>query len=121
MVQEQNRRRFNRISFGGEAYLSLPGDSERKVDLIDLSLHGALIKADQHYAMDETRYQLRVPLGAGLDIFLEVTVVRVADGTIGLQVEQMDIESAQHLRRLVELNLGNETLLNRNLAALFKV
>ena len=39
---ERNRRRFSRIPFKAEASLILP-DGEQHVDVLDLSLKGALI------------------------------------------------------------------------------
>lgn len=121
MTQTPNRRRFDRINFGGEAYLSEDGVNETQVELLDLSLHGALIKAHDDFNTKDPiiRYHLRVPLSPELDIVVDVTIARVMQDQIGLQIAQMELESAQHLRRLVELNLGNEELLNRNLAALF--
>jgi hypothetical protein len=40
------------------------------------------------------------------------------DGDIGLECLQLDIDSAGHLRRLIELNLAEESLLQRQLAQL---
>jgi hypothetical protein len=37
---------------------------------------------------------------------------------VGLRCREIDIESIAHLRRLVELNLGDEDLLERELSAL---
>jgi len=39
-------------------------------------------------------------------------------GHIGLTCQHIDLDSAAHLRRLVELNLGDETQLRRKLQAL---
>ena len=39
-------------------------------------------------------------------------------GRIGFRIEHIDMDSVAHLRRLVELNLGDPDLLKRDLAAL---
>ncbi len=39
-------------------------------------------------------------------------------GQVGFECVHIDIDSISHLRRLVELNLGDDTLLERELAAL---
>jgi hypothetical protein len=38
---------------------------------------------------------------------------------IGLYIEQLDLDSASHLQRLMELNLGDSDTLERELAELF--
>jgi hypothetical protein len=53
-------------------------------------------------------------------IVMAVSVAHQGAGRIGLDCTHIDIESAQHLRRLVELNLGDDALLHRELAALIE-
>jgi hypothetical protein len=117
------RRQFHRISFEGVAYLECKG-SERRVRLLDLSLHGALVNLDGEAqgtpAGDGTPCRLRVPLAPDLDILLDTRIARVTGSELGLAVERLDLDSAQHLKRLVELNLGDDELLHRDLAALFE-
>jgi hypothetical protein len=45
-------------------------------------------------------------------------VVHLQDRLAGLVCHGLDIDSATHLRRLVELNLGRPDLLERELSAL---
>lgn len=116
-----HNRRFHRIHFEGNAALSCDG-VEHSVALVDLSLHGALVRVadpESRFAPGD-RGVLCVPLAAELEIRMEVRVMRAEAGELGLVVELIDLESAQHLRRLVELNLGDDALLNRDLAALFE-
>ena len=49
---------------------------------------------------------------------LEVIEVHEENNHIGFKTEYMDIDTATNLRRLVELNLGNESLLDRELSEL---
>jgi hypothetical protein len=45
-------------------------------------------------------------------------LTRTRDDLLGFVCRHIDLESISHLRRLVELNLGDESLLERELAAL---
>ena len=120
--QGPEKRRFHRVSFEGAAFLSCDGTAEVRVDLVDLSLHGALIRSNREgwRPLEGQPCLLRVPLAPDLDISMETRVARVEGEETGLVVERLDLGSARHLKRLVELNLGDDTLLNRDLAALFK-
>ena len=121
-TQGPEKRRFHRISFEGSAYVSCDGGAETRVDLLDLSLRGALVRtaAMETQPAPQQRCTLRVPLTPDLAIAMETRVARVEGGETGLVVERLDLDSAQHLKRLVELNLGDDSLLNRDLAALFR-
>ena len=114
-----NRRLYSRIAFHAPARLV---SSTRAVDtvVIDLSLKGALIRlpADIHIGEGETG-QLHVRLGETDDrISMEVRAIHVEGRYTGLLCERIDLDSVTHLRRLVELNLGNPELLDRELSAL---
>ncbi|ACL73213.1 conserved hypothetical protein [Thioalkalivibrio sulfidiphilus HL-EbGr7] len=117
------RRHFHRISFEGVAYFECDG-SEHRVRLLDLSLHGALVNLESEEqgdtALEGSHCRLRVPLSPDLDIHLDTRIARVTGSELGLAVERLDLDSAQHLKRLVELNLGDDELLHRDLAALFE-
>jgi hypothetical protein len=114
-----DQRRFHRVDFGGKAYLNC-GEGEREVDLVDLSLHGLLLMMPEAVVLSHQEPCIvRVPLAEDLSIEMRARVVHREGRHVGMECETLDIESAQHLRRLVELNLGNEDLLHRDLAALF--
>jgi hypothetical protein len=49
---------------------------------------------------------------------MEVVLTRTQGELLGFVCRHIDLDSISHLRRLVELNLGDETLLERELAAL---
>ena len=51
-------------------------------------------------------------------IRMTVTVMHVHADRIGLHCEHIDIDSVTHLRRLIELNLGDPELLERELSGL---
>ena len=49
---------------------------------------------------------------------MEVVLTRTLQDHLGFVCRHIDLDSISHLRRLVELNLGDESLLERELAAL---
>lgn len=122
-----DKRLFSRIQFVGTARLQLdPAGKDQhitvlKVGLIDVSLKGALIElpADTALAV-HMMGSLILRLGTEEEIHMEVDVVRVHDQVAGLQIHGIDLDSITHLRRLISMNLGDASLLERDLAALMK-
>ena len=49
---------------------------------------------------------------------MHIAVVHEGKEETGLQCNAIDIDSVTHLRRLVELNLGDDTQLNKELSQL---
>ncbi len=115
----QNRRKFSRVSFETDAHLFLP-DGEHPVQVLDLSLKGALIQPKESvYITVGTVATLKVPLaGSSNSIRMEVAVVHHLLNHYGLACRDIDLDSVTHLRRLVALNLGDEALADREFAAL---
>ncbi|WP_417362176.1 PilZ domain-containing protein [Gallaecimonas pentaromativorans] len=118
MVTE-DRRDFTRIPFQRTASLCL-GSQCWATEVQDLSLKGALVTRPGHWPARIGEYcQLTLALDdVGDDIRLSCTLVGTSEGRLHLLVNEMDVESASRLRRLVELNLGNPELLERNLGNL---
>ena len=114
----QAQRRFSRISFDVSATLRADQQSW-ETDLIDISLHGALIRVPEGCKADtEQQYRLAVHLEGGPDIFMDVMAAHQENDELGLRCVDIDLDSITHLRRLVELNLGEPELLERELSAL---
>ena len=115
----EERRRHCRITFDSAAHI-LVDDAEFSVEVLDLSLKGALlgIPEDAMLAVGAACF-LRLTLDEdGDQICMECTVVHCATGRAGLASTAIDVDSITHLRRLVELNLGDDDLLQRELSAL---
>lgn len=51
-------------------------------------------------------------------IRMDASAVHIDDGMINFICEHIDLDSITHLKRLVELNLGDPELLHRELSAL---
>ena len=127
------RRNFTRVLFQAPGWLStdshndsdtesdsLPIQVQIPVQVQDLSLKGALVVAREPWAVGTT-CQLTVPL-ANTDTHVSITmsmqVAQMQEQHIGLVCRSIDLDSVTHLRRLIELQLGDPTMLERDLAAL---
>lgn len=113
------RRRFQRIAFDATTELS-QGERRWPAQLHDLSLKGLLVHRPQDWQnTDSTQpFMARIRLADDAVLEMEVELTRSQGELLGFVCRHIDIESISHLRRLVELNLGDQTLLERELAAL---
>ncbi len=115
---DNNRRRFTRIFFDAETVLA-QGDTAHIVKLMDVSLQGMLVQLlpEQHVQPD-IPVEGCIHLGGDIQIRMTLSVVNHRGDRLGLHCENIDLDSLTHLRRLVELNLGDVSLLERELGAL---
>jgi len=113
----ENRRHFSRIPFTATGQLSTVS-ARYEVQLLDISLQGALVNlpATAQVELGEPCL-LALQLG-DVSIKMAAELAHVAGQQVGLQCRSIDLESISHLRRLVEVNLGNSRLLERELKAL---
>ncbi|UUY10103.1 PilZ domain-containing protein [Pseudomonas sp. J452] len=112
------RRRFQRIAFDAATELT-QGERRWTVELHDLSLKGLLVKRPRDWNGDpDQAFNATITLDSDTRLHLEVVLTRTRDELLGFVCRHIDLESISHLRRLVELNLGDESLLERELAAL---
>ena len=114
-----NRRQFARIAFHAPADL-VTSEQQQDVVVLDLSLKGALVRLPVgHKVAAGENCTLRVRLGdLDASIRMQGVVTHVEGLYIGLVCRNIDLDSVTHLRRLVELNLGDPQLLERELSAL---
>ncbi|ENC6731775.1 PilZ domain-containing protein [Vibrio navarrensis] len=110
------RRRFSRIIYQVPARL-VQGDLVLDTTIQDLSLHGLLLRTDSiHTLNNEDLVLVYFTLSdSDIDISLEAAVVGFDQQTIRLKINHIDIESISHLKRLVELNVGDDALLHREI------
>jgi c-di-GMP-binding flagellar brake protein YcgR len=123
MSEYTEQRHFSRIPFDAEVQITDPlNDSKHSARLLDISLKGALTtQPDALVAEVNKTCLLELSLtDSNNDIRLEMEalVVHMEDGRIGFQYQHMDLDTAAHLHRLVELNLADEKLMERELAEL---
>lgn len=112
------KRKFSRIPFDSATKI-IKGDKHWDSTLLDISLKGALVaKPEEWDAEIGDACILDITLGEDLDIRMETLVAHVEGNQIGFRCEHTDLTSITHLRRIVELNTGDEELLSRELSAL---
>lgn len=113
------RRHFTRVLFDTPAQLAT-AHSTVPVQVLDLSLKGALVGAHTlEHLVPGTLCQLTVPLaGTGNHIAMSTEVAHLQGSHVGLLCRSIDLDSVTHLRRLIELQLGDPALLERDLIEL---
>ena len=118
----KNRRQFTRILFSIDAHLHVD-EYHFKVKIHYLSLNGALVSAPKQPECFKNKLgTLSFSLaGTESNVTKQISVLHVEQDVIGLQCNAIDIESVSHLRRLVELNLGDQAQLNKELSQLSRV
>jgi hypothetical protein len=118
MTPTPDRRRFHRIEFDADTLLS-QGDQHWPVELHDLSLKGLLVRKPDGWNGDpKLPFQARLSLGADAEVSMEVQLAHTHGDMLGFVCRHIDLDSISHLRRLVELNLSDSEILERELGAL---
>lgn len=115
----ENRRQFTRIFFSLSATLTIDSVAYA-VSILDISLNGALVRlATEKPNVHGKDCSLAFNLSSEHDpIVMQATVVHEKNLDIGIKCHHIDIESISHLKRLVELNLGDDSQLYRELSQL---
>ncbi len=113
------KRHFSRVVL--QSKVELRSDNETwSGQLIDISLKGALVECE-HTHIPPVSAQLHIKilfptLPQGIEF--DGTICHVENNQLGIRCDKMDIDSISELRRIIELNLGSEEILNRELHAL---
>ena len=117
----KERRRFFRAGYLKPAQLQ-QGDQIWATTLLDLSLQGALLQRPEHWnAQASGLFMLTFTLDdSDIQISMEVEATHLDDKRLGVYCHHIDIDSVSHLRRLIELNVGDSELLMRELAHLIE-
>ncbi|MEP4548405.1 MAG: PilZ domain-containing protein [Saccharospirillum sp.] len=124
-----NHRRFQRIEFNARIELRLGDPAQPDLYpgiLRDISLKGALVVLGDtgHIPGVNGTGQLVVQLDQSdvvLTMEVEVSYYHAERHACGLNILSMDVDTASHLRRLVEVNLGDDAALQRELSNLIEV
>jgi PilZ domain len=112
------RRFFWRTTFESPAKLVTP-EGEFEARVLDISLKGALLEIPAAWpAQRGIKCQLFINLNADTEIAMWCTAMHVEGLHVGLRCDNLDLDSITHLRRLVELNVGDPNILERDLASL---
>ena len=111
-------RKYSRVPFLSDCVLMV-GHSAHPTHLIDISLKGALIETPPGLRPQKASGVLEVRLNHS-DVTIHMNVVHAHHTRehTGLRCMSIDVDSVTHLRRLMELNLGDPGLVERELTAL---
>ncbi len=118
---DTERRRFTRVPFAARVILS----NNKGIwhgDLVDISLRGLLMLRPGNWddtVDSECRVEIALERG-GPSISVNGRIAHIDEQLFGLCFQKMDVQSAARLRKLIALNLGDEQLLERELAELIK-
>lgn len=112
----EQRRKYSRVDFDAECSLVLEGQVF-ETSLVDISMKGALVERPESWEHSPGRKcQLLLKLDeGGVTLKMNMEEARIIEGHLGLVCVSIDIESATHLRRLLELNFGDAELVEREL------
>lgn len=112
------RRHYQRVTFDAELMIE-SGDTTWICHLVDISLKGLLVVFPEGIATEVgALYQMEFRLGVDAVIHMGVKVVHLKDHLVGLEWNDIDLESLTHLRRLLELNLSDPEEMHRELSEL---
>lgn len=118
--QHTDRRRFDRVATDKPVVIVDSG-GEYAGTVVDISLRGALLELENGWRPalgDAVNARIAIDDSDNCCIYAEGEVAHLDGNRIGLHCLIMDLDSASNLRRLVELNLADPELLERNLAEL---
>lgn len=115
----KNKRRFSRIQFEYDSVLVV--DQQRfPTQIADISLKGALVNKPDDWTVKigaSAVLEMRL-LGSDILLRMQLEIAHEKDDRLGIRFVSIDLESISHLRRLMELNLGDSELIERELTAL---
>ena len=115
------RRRYSRIRFRGAAIFQA-GAGQWPCKVLDLSLRGALIALDAPNIAPNitinTTCLLELRLGDEICVRMDGHVAHRYGNQIGVVCDETDLDSIAHLRRMLALNLGDTSLLEREFSTL---
>jgi len=119
-ANQQERRRFHRIPNDHVSQVLINGEPVG-CRLLDISLKGALLEYDDAHPLqsgDQLDLILSLDDKGEVKIRMHGEVTHREGNHVGLQCLEIDLDSATTLRRLVEMNLGDPEMLEREISAM---
>lgn len=96
-------------------------ESQYICELVDISINGALIAACSGATPNAgTPCQLKISLNESSEVQIIMVgyTARKIENRVGIHCESIDVDSMIHLRKLIEYNLGDVKLVNRDFDSL---
>jgi hypothetical protein len=111
------RRHYSRVRFRGSADFQA-GSGQWSCQVLDISLRGALITVNVPGIAVDTPCLLELRLDDETFVRMSGHVAHRYGNQIGIACDETDLDSMRHLRRLLSLNLGDASLLEREFSVL---
>jgi len=120
------RRRFSRVNFTGDCSLTeeIAGKVETsQTTLVDISLTGALVhRPDTWHDEPGAMVNLNLTLpGSAITLEINGIICHQQDNLLGIKFLTLSLDSISHLKRLIQLNLGDEDMLHREMSQLINL
>ena len=115
------RRNFQRVPFAISTEINCAGN-QYSGELSDISLQGATVLIDENIPLTEgNRCRLTIALlGSEVTLRFDTDIIQRQGKRIGFRFVSKDIETASHLRRLLELNIGSSEVIEKEIAQWLK-
>jgi len=111
----ENKRQFQRVLFNHDASLTCNGH-QWSTNVIDLSLRGLSCTKPKNVNFDVDQLMtLSIKLAQEQVIIMEAVLIHNEESVLGMRCTRIDINSISELRRLIQLNLADEALLQRDI------
>ncbi len=118
-MYDENKRHFSRIVFDAPVLVS--GEKQSwETSLIDISLKGILIQKPEQWQNNiGDEFDLEICLDdSDIQINMQAHVAHEENDHVGFQCDHIDLDSIARLKQLVLLNIGDESILERELSFL---
>lgn len=118
-MQNDNKRRFSRIVFDAPVLMNRDNQSW-ETSLIDISLKGVLIQKPEQWQDDaDGDFDLEINLdNSDIQINMQAHVAHEENDHVGFRCDHIDLDSISRLKQLVLINIGDESILERELSYL---
>ena len=124
--ETDEQRRFRRVDFV-DAVLVVSDDVEGnheaswEAQCIDISMRGMLLEVPDKFPLEVGMpFEVQLILSEDISIEMPCTLVHIEGHQAGFRAEMMSLDSLTNLRRLLELNLADNTEIERELGALIE-
>ncbi len=120
MAEEPKHRRFTRIPFNVPALLEVRGE-KLPCSLVNVSLRGALVElASGAPPLAGSACAVTIDLDPSGEARIRMggEVAHQSGNQVGVRCGELDLESVQHIRRILEFNIGDEALVLREIGEL---
>jgi hypothetical protein len=118
-MNTDSKRNFSRVNFAANAQIELKY-SVIEAELLDISLKGALMRPNTQPPVEKgTDCALKIFLHSS-DVVLtfKAELVHIQQTDLGFKFLDVDIDTMTHLRRLIDLNIGDQDKITRELSFL---